>query len=294
VQLWCGRRDLNPGRQRGRTDYEAYSLKWAQNRVEFVEYLQSKSNNERYVKSLLSYLDKNFAVIREPMDVVRIFAKLSSGQQHNLSRGLRNFFNFSELKGSDPTYLNTLRKAIPKDITNCDLKVPLKSEILASVRKLGKIPIKYQALYNLLLDSGLRLIEGVRLMNKFETPTQVQSFHRCTLGYFRGSKVAYAAYFTSHTLALIQLNQEEVEDRSASRYFRKYGFIAPKYLRKFAFDTMISEQLSIPESVADFIEGRLSKKIGARHYCALLRQADGHYIHYAEYLAKLRAAANSR
>jgi hypothetical protein len=69
---------LNPGRQRGRTDYEAYSLKRGQNRVELVEYLQSKSHNERYVKSLLSYLDKNFTVIREPMDVVRIFAKLSS------------------------------------------------------------------------------------------------------------------------------------------------------------------------------------------------------------------------
>jgi hypothetical protein len=62
------------------------------------------------------------------MNFVRIFGKLSSGQQHNLNRGLRNFLNFSELKGSDPTYLNTLRKAIPQDITGCDLKVPLETK----------------------------------------------------------------------------------------------------------------------------------------------------------------------
>jgi hypothetical protein len=34
---------------------------------------------------------------------------------------------------------------------------------------------------------------------------------------------------------------------------------------------MISEELSIPESVADFMEGRVLKKVGARHYTKSLR-----------------------
>ena len=55
---------------------------------------------------------------------------------------------------------------------------------------------------------------------------------------------------------------------------------------------MISEKLVIPESVADFIEGRVPKKVGARHYTKLLRQADGYYGRYADYLAKLRSIAN--
>jgi len=53
----------------------------------------------------------------------------------------------------------------------------------------------------------------------------------------------------------------------------------PFFFYKLAFETMISEKLSVPESVADFIEGRVPKKVGARHYTKLLRQADGHYIY---------------
>jgi intergrase/recombinase len=47
-------------------------------------------------------------------------------------------------------------------------------------------------------------------------------------------------------------------------------------------------ELEIPESVADFIEGRVPKRIGARHYMILRRQADNFYGRYAAYLAKLR------
>jgi intergrase/recombinase len=53
---------------------------------------------------------------------------------------------------------------------------------------------------------------------------------------------------------------------------------------------MISEGFNIPESVADFIEGRVPQKIGARHYTSLAKQADGYYGRYAEYLNKLRSS----
>jgi intergrase/recombinase len=247
---WCGRRDLNPGRQRG-----SLTISYPESKGEFVEYLQSKHFNERYARCMLSYLDKNVSELHEPMDVVRIFSKLSVGQQHNLSRALRTFLNFAELKGVSVDYLNSLRKAIPKDRVGADLNVPTESEILASLSKLNDMPVKYQALYNLLLDSGLRLIEAMRLLNSFEEATKIGNFYRCTLGFFRGSKTAYAAYFTNHTHKLIQSNNDEVEERAASHYFHMKKCIAPKYLRKFVFDTMISDSLNVPESVADFIEG---------------------------------------
>jgi len=67
--------------------------------------------------------------------------------------------------------------------------------------------------------------------------------------------------------------------------------VAYKYLRKFAFDTMTNEKLNIPESVADFIEGRTPKSVGARHYMKLKRKAIQFYPRYAEYLKELRAKA---
>jgi hypothetical protein len=85
---------LNPGRQRG-----SLTISYPESKAEFIEYLQSKCFNERYARCMISYLDKNVSELHEPMDVVRIFSKLSVGQQHNLSRALRTFLNFAELKG---------------------------------------------------------------------------------------------------------------------------------------------------------------------------------------------------
>jgi intergrase/recombinase len=75
--------------------------------------------------------------------------------------------------------------------------------------------------------------------------------------------------------------------QNGSAYFDKNGFISPKYVRKFVFDKMI--ELEIPESVADFIEGRVATRIGAKHYMILSRQANGFYGKYVEYLKRLRS-----
>jgi len=87
-------------------------------------------------------------------------------------------------------------------------------------------------------------------------------------------------------LNCFKVSQVDVKVNNASHYFSKYGFISPKHLRKFAFDKMI--ELEIPESVADFIEGRVPRQIGAKHYMVLRRQAVRFYIRYARYLRKLR------
>jgi intergrase/recombinase len=50
-------------------------------------------------------------------------------------------------------------------------------------------------------------------------------------------------------------------------------------------------ELGVPESVADFIEGRTPKTIGAKHYMILLRHAKQYYPKYAEYVTQLRQKA---
>jgi len=83
---------------------------------------------------------------------------------------------------------------------------------------------------------------------------------------------------------------ETLKDYNAAYSFYKFKFLPCKYIRKFVFDTMISESLNVPESVVDFIEGR-TPKIGARHYSRLLTQADCHYPKYATYISELRKTA---
>ena len=277
-----------PGFEPGSSAREA-EVTWAAIRGDFIAYIQSKNCDARYQADMLHYLDKHVTVIREPMDVVRLFAEVKGGRRH-LWLGLRNVFNYLEIAGFDATYLNRLRNALPKVKCGIDLNVPAEEDILDSLRRLKGIPVKYSVLYDLLLDSGLRLVEAVKVICESDDAERFNGFYRCEVGMFRGSKQAYYAHFTEHTQSLLhKANGEDLTARNASHYFDKYGFINPKYLRKFAFDKMI--ELEVPESVADFIQGRVPKKIGAKHYMVLARQAKKFYPRYAEYINQLRQKA---
>jgi intergrase/recombinase len=223
--------------------------------------------------------------LNDPLDVIALFSKVAKAKRH-VVLGLRVFFNFYETIGFNKEYLDSLRKALPNVQCGIDLKIPSEINILDSLKKLKAAPLKYQALYNLLVDSGLRLVEACELINSFKDVEVVNSFYRCELAMFRGEKQAYYGHFSEHTLNLIKQVTEKLDRINASHYFQKYGFVAPKYLRKYAFDKMV--ELEIPESVADFIEGRVPQRIGAKHYLALARQSSKFYPRYSVYVEKLK------
>ncbi len=265
---------------------ETPTLNWLQNKPQFQEWLLSEGYSEAYTKDVLSYLQRYVTAISEPFDIISLFSKIKKGKRH-LVLALRTLFNFYEAIGVEKEYLDCLRKALPKVTCGVDLKIPSEEKIIASLRKLPEAPLKYQALFNLLLDSGLRLVEAVELINHFNEAEGINGFFRCELSMFRGEKQAYYGHFSEHTLNLIKQVKEELIPLTASRYYRKMGYALPKYLRKFAFDKMID--LEIPESVADFIEGRVPKRVGAKHYMALARQASKFYPRYCSYIEQLRA-----
>jgi len=276
-----------PGFGPGLTAWKAsFEVNWLEVKEDFVNYLRSISYNERTIKDILRYLDRYVDIIRRPLDIINLFSEVKHGKRH-LILGLRKLFSFYEVLGYEKANLDSLRKALPRIQCGIDIKIPSESEIITSIRKLKNSPMKYQALYDLLLDSGLRLIEAVELINSFENSERIKGFYRCKLAMFRGEKQAYFAHFTELTLKNIRAVKDKLDYMAASNYFRKKGCIAPKYLRKYAFDKMI--ELEIPESVADFIEGRVPKSIGARHYLALARQSSRFYPRYATYIDKLRS-----
>jgi len=261
------------------------ALDWLALRKGFADYLKSQTYSIDYQRDLIAYLDRYVTIIGSPIDIIGMFSKVERGRRH-LWLGLRVLFNYVEALGVDGDYLNLLRKALPKVKCGIDLNVPSEEAIINSLRKVKAISPKYKALYNLLLDSGLRLIEAVKLFNGLSNAEEVNGFYRVTIGEFRGNKQAYYGYLSKATCNLIQsVNSTPIKVRSASHYYYLNGILAPKFLRKFAFDKMVS--LDIPESVADFIEGRVARSIGAKHYMALRRQADTFYGRYADYIGKL-------
>ena len=141
-------------------------------------------------------------------------------------------------------------------------------------------------MHNLLIDSGLRVVEVMHLVNNWTEPDKVGNFYRSEIGMFRGCKQAYYAYYTNATYDLLKGLNGHISQVGYEKDYEKRNMTRSKYLRKFAFDKMV--ELEVPESVADFIEGRVPKRIGAKHYMVLRRQADKFYSKYNDYLATLR------
>ncbi len=266
-------------------------IAWKAIRSDFRVYLDAKRYCEHYVWDLMLYLDRYFVEINSPTDIMRLFAQIKQGQRH-LWAGFRAVFNFLEATGFDEATLTTYRKALPTYQCGIDLNVPEEPGIIKALNALKIAPPKYIALYNLLIDSGLRLVEGVKVIEGFKTAEKINDFYRVAVGEFRGSKQAYYAYLTEPTYQkIIAMKDETFDYQITSRFYRRRDVIRPKYLRKFAFDKMV--ELEVPESVADFIEGRVPKRIGAKHYMVLRRQADKYYGKYVDYLTILRANLKS-
>ena len=76
-------------------------------------------------------------------------------------------------------------------------------------------------------------------------------------------------------------------DSFRRRLKRKGMEIEPvKYVRDFAYNAML--QVGIPESLADYLNGRGPQTVGAKHYLEKKRQIITHWPKYMAYLEKLR------
>ena len=284
-QSWWGCPDLNRG-----PESPSLLVDWRKLRQNFLVWLKSRDLAFDYKRSIINYLDRFAPKLSCPLDVVRLFDGLSAGQKHCLLFSLRNLFNYCELVGGfEPRFIDSLRKALPKDSRFVDSYVPSEESVKRSIGKLRRIPEKYKAVYRLLLESGLRLREAVKLTNDFHDFSEKLENHEnyvCVpLFWFRRSKKSFYAYFMRETAKMLWNNGEKLSADATSKVCRRYKLVAPKYLRKFVFHKML--ELEIPEGVADFIQGRAPKTVGERHYANLKRLADKYYPRYINYLMSL-------
>jgi intergrase/recombinase len=273
---------------------------WSAEREEFKAYLDARKYDRKYKVDIGRFLDRYVKKpLCEPEDVVEVFAPLTPSQAHHLNRAVRVFFNYLETVRCFPKdWLDRLRRAVPRDALRgvVDLKIPSEGEVVESLRRVNKALLKHKAVFNLLLDSGLRLIEAVELINGFkaEEGCEIKGFYRFPVKMFRATKQAYFAYFSNFTFNLIRQIYDldkPLHDWTVSAYLKKLNCVKPKYIRKFVYDQMTSEAIGIPDSVADFIEGRVPKTIGALHYAKLARKADEYYPRWAKYVEGLRQKA---
>jgi len=184
-------------------------IDYATVKQDFEVWLRSRSLTDDYVKGILSDLRRFGCPLRLPIDVAKMFQSLSVGQKHGLIRAVRNLLNFYEAQGfAEKAWLDLLRKNIPRDEVGFDINVPVEEQIVGSLKQLSSDGghAVYFAIYNLILDSGLRVIEAVRLIEDLDHVQieKVNGFYVATLGMMRKVKLAYYAFFTEYTMELLR------------------------------------------------------------------------------------------
>jgi len=265
-------------------------------RARFVEWMKANGRSLSYIERCVLYLNKYVSELSKPGDVVELFEKCRRGRNH-LDRALRNLLKYYQLvEGYPEDFIDRLRKAIPRIKTGVDYREPVEDEIVKTFKALRRYPLKYRCIYHLILDGGIRVSHARYLVNNFrqENLKKVGEFYRYTLGLERGTKHSFYAYMREETAMILRsLGEKGVKVRKAamdSFLKRHRSLVKPKYVRKFAYNMMILS--GIPETIADFINGRKPRTVGGQHYMFLRTQADQHYHKYVKYLEELTKKFN--
>jgi len=226
---------------------------------------------ENMHRNILSYLNRFCDEIRDIGDVIRIVD--SSTSRKNMVIALRNFINFLEEIGAiAPEFANKLRKPLKVVRSNVDAFIPSDKDVINAYKKFDKE--KYRIVFKILLYSGIRITETMQFINGFDRSRLMINGKIAKYPLFadRQSKNAYFVYLPAKFAK--ELKKTKVTLSGCKNYFSRRK-LPPKYLRKWQYNFLILN--GVPESVADFIQGRASITVGSMHYLAKVKQADEFY-----------------
>ncbi|WP_230949782.1 integrase [Sulfolobus acidocaldarius] len=135
--------------------------------------------------------------------------------------------------------------------------------------------IEVELVFKLLLESGIRLREAVKVLNEYDEKNNVKEdgFYVYTLNWTRGPKKVFYVFHIS------SIAKTDITYNYAKNLLHEKG-IAPKYVRKFV-TTKLAE-LGVSAEVIDFMQGRTPSSILGKHYLNLLALAKKDYRRYAE------------
>jgi len=169
-------------------------------------------------------------------------------------------------------------KAIKTKKSGVDLKVPSVDQVKEWLTKVKGT--KIELLFKLLLESGIRFTEAIKVLSEYSPENDVCENGICiyTLNWSRGSKRVFYVFHVS------PLQRQSITYNYAKKIMHELD-IAPKYIRKLSATKML--ELNIPGEIVDFIEGRTPGNILTKHYLDLYALAKKEYKKYAEWLSKV-------
>ena len=289
-QPWWARRDLNPRP----TGYERFCSSrpvcWVDLRDRFLVWGVGRFSRG-YLKNLRVVLDRFQPVIGCVEDVDGLFAvPMKESVKRELWFAVRNLFKFCLEHGWDREWIRRLMDAMPKcPQSRVDLRRPRVYQILNLLKALREAPIKYQAFYNLILDSAVRPFHAIEVLqgwNEENLERVRRGVYMYYVGIEREEKHCWIIFVTRYTLNLIGRMREAPTIAGYCCFQKRMGLLRPKLVQKFAYNSMRS--CGVDRDIAEFLSGRKPQGIGAKHYTELVFLAEKQYPKYARFLEKLR------
>lgn len=244
--------------------------------AKFLDYLNEQGHCSEHVNHLILYYRKHFLgkTYEAASDLKKYI--LSSKGHTNLVKAVRAYIKFADENQLIPKETVKLYlEQIKAKRTKVDVYVPSTEELVATYNKIKSHP-DLSLLYMVLATSGIRYVEAydflttykperLRIIGNFGVYAVADTRHTKTINNI------YLPLFVCKRLRHITGTYQSLRVRLR----KKGGTVSFKYLRKWHYNFMLYN--GIPESVADFIQGRASNSVSANHYLAKGQQAEYWY-----------------
>ncbi len=280
--IWTGR-DLNPrpppceGLEKGPNNpyFQNRSLKkyYIQNRSSYLRYLEKiRQIKPQKVKNYISCLNRKLNHIK---NVKQLKQNIEEKYTDNYGRALKNLFNFmeyEEIEEFNGIPIERWKKKIklrPSGIREIYISDNELKESYQQIDKHYKVPFK------LLVYSGMRLTQILKGIENIENVVLKDQIARIPIrSISKGKKQGFWIYLP------LQFFNELREFNPKYCYYtylekiRIYR-VSASTIRKWNYNFLIEN--NVPESIADFIQGRASTTVGSSHYLNKTIQADREY-----------------
>jgi intergrase/recombinase len=239
---------------------------------DFIKQKHSKDYQQQILSKYLLLFDKEEYSFLELINLIKNKIDIIN-ENDRLIKLTRSILNFLENKEYVNNYqLIDIRKKIKNLPINTDNHVPTDKEIKQTLSQLSS---KHNLLYLIYLTSGLRKVEGSYLLKNISTLKyqDFKDFVKVTMDYKRKNKNSYFCYLPRSLF--LQLNNSKTTILALEQEIKRKKLIPIKYCRKWFYTKCI--ELGVPESIADYYQGRTSNSVGANHYLSRQFLADKHY-----------------
>ncbi len=246
---------------------------------QFLSWVNGQDFSPQYKKAVIAKIGRIWgkSIYFYPETLFK--ALLSMVKNNNLDKytvlSLRLLLKYAEGEDFLPKeQIDQILRSLKSKRSNPDQYVPTTTKIKETLSGLQR---KNQLLYLLCLCSGIRKVEVKRVITSTNLRiVRNDGFVKILLNSRNGTKAAFFCYLPDWLWEEALKVKEELSFDSLDMEVKRKKLIPVKYARKWYYSKCI--ELGVPESIADFFQGRQAQSVGANHYLAKQALADKYYM----------------